>query len=131
MHKQDSLEQNRIEVFTKVEVAAEFTGGMNKMFKYLSTNILYPQESIAKGETGTVVIRMIIHEDGSITDIEILKGVSESIDTEALRVVNSMPNWTPAYMTEERTKAVPCYFTLPIRFRLDTKTLKKAVKNGY
>jgi len=94
---------------------AEFPGGSDKMMRYISENVRYPQSSIEFNEQGRVFLSFIIEKDGKITNVKVEKGVSDSIDAEALRLVNSMPWWTPGVLKGEpvRTKAM-----LPINFTL-------------
>ena len=108
-------EQDGPEIYTIVEVPAEFPGGTREMVKFLSQNIDYPNKAQENNIAGTVVLRFVVNKDGSVSDVVVLKKVSPSIDEEALRVVNSMPDWSPGY---QRGKAVACYFTLPLHFKL-------------
>ncbi len=84
--------------------------------KYLAENIHYPDSAIAHNIEGRVVIKFIVSEDGSIIDCKVVKGVSEELDAEALRVVRSFPKWIPG---RQNGKAVKVYFTLPIVFKLE------------
>ena len=54
-------------------------------------------------------------EDGRLTDIKVAKSISPSIDKEAIRMVKSMPKWTPG---KQRGKAVRVSYTVPINFVL-------------
>lgn len=67
------------------------------------------------GEHGTVYLKFIVEKDGTLTNIEIGRGVSQLLDAEAIRVVSLMPNWTPATQNGE---PVSVHYTLPINFRL-------------
>jgi TonB family protein len=77
---------------------------------------VYPDTAIKAGIEGRVVVKFIVTEDGSVTDITISKGVSKEIDEEALRVMRMMPKWKPG---RQNGKPVKVYFTLPIQFKLD------------
>ena len=117
--------QGESEVFTIVEVMPEFPGGMTEMLNFLGENIDYPKEAQENGETGTVILRFIVDDKGKVDDVTILKSISPSIDEEALRVVNSMPDWSPGY---QRGRAVFTYFTLPIRFKLESSNVELSKK---
>ncbi len=67
------------------------------------------------GEQGIVYVKFVIDKDGSVVNEEVRKGVSESLDNEALRVVKMMPKWIPG---EQDGKKVRVSFTLPISFKL-------------
>lgn len=93
----------------------EYPGGMTETMKYLSRSIKYPQKARDKGEQGRVVLQFVVERDGSITDVEVVKGVSSSIDKEAIRVIKKMPKWNPGILNG---KPVRVRYTLPIMFRL-------------
>ncbi len=81
--------------FVIVEKIPAFPGGDEARLRFLQENIIYPAEARTKGYQGSVYITFVVEPDGGITDIRVLKGVHESIDAEAVRVVSMMPNWDP------------------------------------
>ena len=102
-------------VFTIVEDMPKFPGGEQEMMKFIGSNLKYPVVAQEAGIQGRVVIRFIVSTEGDIEDVEVVRGIDPSCDREAMRVVKSMPKWTPG---KQNGKAVPVYFTLPILFRL-------------
>jgi TonB family protein len=104
------------DVFIVVEQMPEFTGGMDGLTKYLSEHLKYPVEARNKNVQGTVFVSFVVQADGSITDVNILKGIGAGCDTEASRVVAEMPAWQPG---RQNDKPVPVSYTLPIRFVLN------------
>lgn len=92
-----------------------FPGGLGELLKYITSNIKYPAEARRKGLHGRVFVAFVIETDGSITNARILQGVCESIDQEALRLVNSMPNWIPGLY---RGQTVRVEYVLPLNFSL-------------
>lgn len=102
-------------VFDVVEQAAEFPGGMKACLAYMYKNIKYPTVAMEAGIQGQVVIQMVIDKNGKISNPKIVRGVSPELNAEALRIVNSMPQWIPG---KQKGKNVATRFTLPIRFRL-------------
>lgn len=103
------------EICYAVDKMAEFPGGMPELLGYLANNIRYPEESIKNDEEGMVVIKFVVEADGSVSDAEVVKSVSQLLDAEAVRVVSSLPKWKPA---EVKGKPVPVWFSLPIHFSL-------------
>ena len=93
----------------------EFPGGMEGILGYIAKNIKYPEEAQKKGIKGRVVVQFIVNTDGHLSDFEILRGVDPQLDAEALRVVKSMPKWTPG---KDKGQVVPVYYTLPVIFEL-------------
>lgn len=117
--------ESKREIYTAVENIPEFPGGMEALMRYLSMNIRYPEEAQKADIQGRVIVKFVVNQDGSVSDAEVVKGVDESLDKEALRVVSSLPKWTPGTVNG---KAVDCYFTLPINFRLQDDTPKEESK---
>ncbi len=99
-----------------VDVEAEFIGGTIQMIKYIQASVHYPQESIHLKEQGKVYVSFVVEKDGSITHVEVERGVSPALDREAKRVVREFPNWKPGEigMQKVRTRV-----RLPISFILD------------
>ncbi len=102
--------------FITVEQMPMFPGGEKAMQEYIGNNLKYPEEAQKAGvQGGRVTIRFIVGADGSISDVNIIRGISPEADAEAARVIKAMPNWTPG---KQNGQDVPVYFTLPIVYRL-------------
>ena len=97
------------------DVDAEFPEGSLGIQKYLTANAKYPMEAMENGVMGDVKVSFTINEDGSISDPQITKTVSQALDKEVIRVINSMPKWKPAIKDEKQIKTKK---ELKIRFRL-------------
>ena len=103
------------EIFVVVEQQPEFPGGNAAMMKFLSDNIRYPVIAQENGIQGRVICNFVVERDGSITDVQVVRGVDPSLDREAVRVIQQMPRWAPG---KQRGSAVRVRFTLPVVFRL-------------
>ena len=101
-------------IHVRAEVQPSFPGGPEAMMKFLKDNIKYPSICIESGIQGRVIVSFVVNKDGSIEQVEVLSGVHERLDAEAVRVVKLMPTWTPGQMQGHpvRTK-----FNLPVTFR--------------
>ncbi len=97
------------------ETVAEFPGGEEALFKFLSTNVKYPKHDKELGIQGKVTVRFVVDTDGSIGDVTIQRGVSPTIDAEAIRVVKLLPRFKPA---TQNKKPVNSWFSMPIIFCL-------------
>ena len=106
------------DVFDVVEVMPQFPGGAPALMQYLSQNIRYPKEAMESETQGRVIVTFVVCKDGSICDAKVVKSVSPALDAEGLRVISSMPNWTPG---TQSGKPVNVKYTVPISFRLDGK----------
>ena len=103
------------EIFVVVEQQPEFPGGMSALMKFLSDNIKYPVIAQENGIQGRVITNFVVERDGSITDVNVVRGQDPSLDKEAVRVIKTMPRWKPG---QQRGKPVRVRFTLPVQFRL-------------
>ena len=101
--------------FDVVEQMPQFPGGMKELMTFLSENVRYPEAAHKTGVQGRVIANFVVEKDGSITEAKIVKSVSPELDAEALRVINSMPNWIPGRQNGE---AVRVKYTIPVTFQL-------------
>lgn len=104
------------EIFQIVEEMPSFPGGEEALFEYLKNNIKYPQMARESNIQGTVYIGFVVEPDGSISHVEVKRGIGGGCDVEAVRVVKNMPRWTPG---KQRGKPVRVSYTLPIKFILE------------
>ena len=100
------------EIHYYVEEMPEFKGDV---MLFLSKNIKYPALAQEMGIQGKVICQFVVDRDGSIGNVEVVKGVDRSLDNEALRVIKSMPDWKPGKMNGRTVKVK---YTLPVYFRL-------------
>lgn len=103
------------EVFSMVDQMPQFPGGVQGLMQYLAKSIKYPAISQKNKEQGKVILQMIIGTDGCLSDIKVVQSVSPLLDTEAIRVISSMPKWTPG---KQNGKAAAVKYTIPVNFRL-------------
>jgi protein TonB len=105
------------EIFTVVEEMPEFPGGAMEMMKYIQKNIQYPAMAREAGISGKCFLKFVVTGEGTISDVQILKGVAgcPDCDKEAMRVVKSMPKWKSG---KQNGRAVSVYFNLPINFTI-------------
>jgi protein TonB len=83
--------------------------------QYIAGAVKYPEDAVKKGIQGKVYVTFVVAKDGTIADAKIARGVEPSIDAEALRVINSLPEWKPG---KQRGQAVNVSYTVPINFKL-------------
>lgn len=90
-----------------------FPGGAKEMKKFIQANIQYPSRDCVEGR---VYVSFVVEKDGCVTNVEVMRGISEDFDNEALRLVRSMPKWIPA---QNSGKVVAAKVRLPISFTLN------------
>ena len=108
-------EESSQQIFTVVEEMPKFPGGDAELLKFIAKSIKYPVIAQENGIQGRVICAFVVNRDGSVVDAEVLRGVDPSLDKEALRVIGTMPKWTPG---KQRGKPVRVKYTVPITFRL-------------
>ena len=103
-------------VFDVVEVMPQYPGGQIAMLKYIMENIKYPEQAMKEGIQGRVTVRFIVEKDGSISNVKPILSVHPLLDKEAVRVVESMPKWSPG---KQNGKPVRVRFNVPVMFKLN------------
>ncbi len=108
-------EPKKEEVFTAVEQMPQFPGGEAELMKYIANHIKYPTMAAENNIQGRVVVKFVVKKDGSVGEVQVLRGKDPDLDKEAVRVVRTLPKFIPGKMNGQ---AVSVWFTLPINFKL-------------
>ena len=111
----EKMQPDKNGVYQIVEEMPMFPGGEQAMLDYVSKNVVYPEEAINKGIAGRVFVSFIVEKDGSVNEVEVMRGIGGGCDEEAVRVVKSMPKWKPGKM---KGKPVRVSYMMPIIFKL-------------
>ena len=110
---EEAIEEGTIP-FNLVEEKPKFNGGdADEFSKWVKSRLVYPQIALEAGLKGSVTVQFTINEDGSVSDINVLRGVDSSLDNEAIRVVSSSPKWNPG---KQRGRAVKVSYTISVIF---------------
>ena len=103
--------------FAAVENKPGFNGGdANDFSKWVSENIQYPQDAIDSKIEGRVILQFTVSKEGDVKDVEVLRGVNELLDAEAVRVVSASPKWEAG---SQNGVPVAVKYTFPVIFRLN------------
>lgn len=102
-------------IYNNIEIMPEFPGGFSELMNFLTSNVNYPESAKTNNIEGRTLVSFVVEKDGSITDIEVLRGFDKDCDAEAVRVVSTMPKWKPGVKDGE---TVRCRFTLPFTFKI-------------
>ncbi len=97
-------------------IPPQFPKGEKALAVYLATHVQYPRESLNGGVEGTVYLQFVVEKSGSLSNINVVRGVSGGCSEIAVRVVQGMPKWIPA---TKKGQKVCSRFTLPIKFKID------------
>ena len=102
-------------VYISVEELPSFPGGNQARIDFINSMIKYPTVAQDAGIQGIVYVSFIVNRDGKIVDIQVPRGIHESLDNEVIRVIQLMPPWNPG---KQRGKPVRTKIFLPVRFNL-------------
>ncbi len=103
-------------VFTFVEQMPVFPGGEQALQKYILDHFKYPQVSLEDGVQGTIMVRFVVKENGSVGEVQILKGLDSYCDKEAKRVISNLPRFTPG---RQQGKPVKVWYQIPVRLTIE------------
>jgi protein TonB len=93
-----------------------YPGGEEALMKFIGDSIRYPKDAKEKGIKGKVVVRFMVKYDGSVTNVSVIKGVSTSLDNEAIRVVQTLPKFSPGKLKGE---FVSVWYMVPVNYSLN------------
>jgi TonB family protein len=113
--KEEAVNESQAEPFVVVEEMPMFPGGDAALLNYIGANTKYPEVAKEQNIQGKVIVRFCVKPDGGVSMASVLKGVSPELDTEALRVVKSLPTFKPG---RQNGKEVPVWYMVPISFTL-------------
>ena len=102
-------------VFDVVDVIPSFPGGDKAMWEFFDKERVYPESCLREKKQGRVLVSFIVEKDGSLSNLKVIRSVNSEFDKEAIRLVKSMPKWTPAI---KDGKYVRCKYTMPVTFKL-------------
>ncbi len=119
-HKTDG---EKIYTNSEVDSVASYKPNIGEMYQFVAKNINYPSDARDNDLQGKVYSSFIVEKNGTISDVIIIKSLSESCDNEVKRIISILPNaWTPALKNGE---PVRFQFMLPISFKLSGGKSKK------
>ena len=101
-------------IFRSVEQMPQFPGGEAALKKYIDNHIKYPANAAKNNIQGRVIVQFVVNKDGSIGEVKVVRSVDKDLDKEAVRVVKSLPKFTPG---RQNGQAVPVWYTLPVTFK--------------
>lgn len=104
-------------VYLSSEQLPEFPGGQKAMSQYISDNVIYPLSARTKGIQGRAICQFVVNKSGDLVDCVIVESSGDnSLDHEAIRVISSMPKWTPGRTAGELVRVK---YTVPVNFLIE------------
>lgn len=114
--KQDEIIPEDTAIYDYPSKYPEFPGGESALFSYLSKNIRFTEEAKAINLDGTVHVSFVVWKDGSIRDVQILRGLGAGLDEIVIQVIQGMPDWNPGM---QHGKNVNVRYRIPVKFNLN------------
>lgn len=114
IEKIDIVDEKPIE-YVNIKEKPIFPGGDKALLKYIAENTVYPEQAIQTESEGTVYVRFVVTKTGKIGDVLIMRPVDPALDEEAMRVIKTLPQWTPG---KNDGRPVNVWFIVPVRFAL-------------
>lgn len=102
-------------VVNYAEVMPTYEGGNEEMMKFLTKKMRYPSAARRIQMEGTVFVSFIVNGDGSVSNVEVIRGFNPDCDKEAARVVSMLPGWLGG---KQNGTPVGVRMILPIKFRI-------------
>ncbi len=103
------------QIFVSVQQMPEFPGGIMALRRYIAEHIQYPVLAQENEIEGTVVVKFVVGKKGEVSNVQVIRGVDPLLDSEAVRVVRTLPRFKPGY---NNGRPVKVWYTLPIIFKL-------------
>ncbi|MEM1136620.1 MAG: energy transducer TonB [Bacteroidota bacterium] len=108
-------EEKPEEIFMIVEDPAEPIGGYSAFYAFVGENLHYPRKALEVAVGGKVYVKFIVDKDGSLTNLEVVRGIGYGCDEEAIRVLSKAPKWKPG---KQRGRNVKQQMIIPIVFKM-------------
>lgn len=109
---QEDVAQNKIWELDELAIKPTYPGGIKEFYKYISNNYKFPKQDVIEKTSGIIYIKFIVDQHGNIDSVQVLPGINERMDQEAVRVITSCQKWTPGRIGD---KPVAVSFKIPLR----------------
>jgi TonB family protein len=103
-------------VYESIKQMPQFPGGEKELANYISKELVYPMSAKQKGIQGNVYVRFVVTKTGALDRVEVVRSLTPDCDTEAIRLVKSLPAWTPGKLDG---KNVDVYYTIALPFKFE------------
>lgn len=91
-------------------------GTMESLMSYIAKNTSYPKYARDNNIEGRVICSFEVDTNGLVSNCQVVQGVHESLNEEAVRVIHSLPVFMPG---EHKGKKLKATFYAPIKFSLN------------
>jgi TonB family protein len=111
-----------------VEKMPGYPGGADSLMKDIVSNMVYPKQCVDSGIQGKVYLRFVVNEDGSISNIEVIKGPHTLLNQAAVDAAKAIPKKFAPGMQDG--KVVKVWYSLPVSFKIKVIEPKPALNES-
>ena len=102
-------------IYYHARTMPQFPGGHDTLVKYIDSQIQYPANAISNRVQGRVIVKFVVKSTGEVGTVTIVRSVDKDLDDEAVRIIKSLPKFTPGY---KNGQAVPVWYVVHVAFQL-------------
>lgn len=113
---------------TGVDDLPENYGGKEELKRLIDCHLQYPENALKNKTEGSVDIKYVCSENGTIVSYKVIKSPDKELETEAIRLFK-MLLFKPAFK-EDHTVAFEHYITIPFNISRYKKSLKRRDKEN-
>lgn len=100
----------------QADVSPEYPGGLEALYDDLRKVIRYPEADFEQGREGKVYVTFVVTEEGTLSQVNVSKGVTATMNEEAVRALRQLKKkWKPGQFQGKRVRV---RYNLPINFKL-------------
>lgn len=99
----------------ELSIDERYACSQKEILTFVMQNVAYPQKALDEGFEGKIYVKFIVDTNGKVVDVNIAKGGNSLLESEAIRVIKSLPDFIPGVQRGENVKV---QFIIPINFKL-------------
>jgi len=112
---EEVVETNKVYTYVEQMPALPGGGGMGAIVSAIQKNVRYPAVDLRNQVEGKVFASFTVDENGDISDVKIVKGISSTIDAETIRSIKALPKFIPG---KQNGRSVKVSFTVPVTYKI-------------
>jgi len=112
---EEVVETNKVYTYVEQMPALPGGGGMGAIVSAIQKNVRYPAVDLRNQVEGKVFASFTVDENGDISDVKIVKGISGTIDAETIRSIKALPKFIPG---KQNGRSVKVSFTVPVTYKI-------------
>ncbi len=111
----EEVVENKVYTYVEQMPALPGGGGMGAIVAAIQKNFRYPAVDLRNQVEGRVFASFTVDENGDISDVKIVKGLTGTVDAETIRSIKGLPKFIPG---KQNGRAVKVSFTVPVTLKI-------------